>query len=122
METLTLDNDIEVYRVKAKSFPMGVDEAHKTLHSLVAFSEKRKYFGISHPEKGTIAYWAAAEELNAGEFSKHNLEKFVIKKGKYVYKDIPDFMSKLPMIGQTFQEILHTQKIDPNGACVEWYL
>ena len=85
METYELENDIEVFCVTAKSFPDGVLEAHQALHALVPFSSERKYFGISYPNKeGNIIYKAAANELDKGDLSKHGLESFVIKKGKYI--------------------------------------
>ena len=66
METITLNNDIKVFYITAKSFPDGVLDAHNKLHALVPFSTDRKYFGISRPENGTIYYKAAAEEINPG--------------------------------------------------------
>lgn len=123
MNQLTLDNEITAYTVKAASFPEGVLAAHQHLHGLVTYSPKRKYFGISRPEgAGTIAYYAAAEELEKGEFARHDLPVFIIAAGTYIYTDIPDFMKNIPAIGQTFQTLLGEKNIDPNGACVEWYL
>jgi hypothetical protein len=31
-------------------------------------------------------------------------------------------MKDIPAIGNTFQELLETPGIDPNGYCVEWYI
>lgn len=123
MDHFSLASAITVYTVKADSFPDGVLAAHQHLHKLVPYSGKRKYFGISRPEgKGRIEYYAAAEELETGELSRHGLPEFVISAGNYVYVDIPDFMKNIPAIGQAFQQLLTEKNIDPNGACVEWYL
>jgi predicted transcriptional regulator YdeE len=123
LQIYNLANDIEVFCIKAKSFPDGILAAHQTLHALVPFSEQRKYFGISRPENGGgIVYKAAAEELKKGELSSHGLEQFTIRKGEYIYIDIPDFMNKIEEIGKTFQQILKDPRIDPQGACIEWYV
>lgn len=122
MKDYILETDIEVFCVTAKSFPDGVLEAHQKLHSLIPFSNERKYFGLSRPEKNIITYKAAAEELNIGELSKHNLEKFVIRKGNYHSILIQNFMQNIPAIGKAFETILSHADIDPNGICVEWYV
>jgi len=121
--TYIIPDNIELFCVKAKSFPDDVLNAHQTLHTLIPFSEQRKYFGISRPENGGgIVYRAAAEELKKGELSSHNLEQFTIKKGQYIYVDIPNFMDKHQEIGKTFQLLLKDPRIDPQGACIEWYV
>lgn len=123
MKQLFLNAAITAYTVKAVSFPEGVQAAHQHLHGLVPFSAKRKYFGISRPEgAGQLNYYAAAEELEPGELSEHGLPVFEIKPGNYIYTDIPDFMNNIPAIGQAFQQLLAQTNIDPDGACIEWYL
>lgn len=123
MEIYPLTEDLKVFRIKAKSFPEGVLEAHQSLHKLVPNSSERSYFGISHPqENGQIQYWAAMNELSSGELAHHNLDPFLIKKGNYLYQDIQDFMKNISAIGQAFTKLIHDNRIDPEGACIEWYL
>jgi hypothetical protein len=123
METITLDKDIRVFYVTAKSFPDGIMEAHKALHSLVPFSKERKYFGISRPENGgKIVYKAATEEINPHEAEKLNCETLVLKKGKYIALDIQDYMKDIKSIERAFEKLLSHPDIDPQGYCVEWYL
>ncbi|MES2761344.1 MAG: transcriptional regulator [Bacteroidota bacterium] len=123
MQYYNLEKDIDVFCVTATSYPEGVLAAHQKLHGYVSYNQKRNYFGISAPDKtGTIIYRSAAEELEAGEFSKHKLEPFVIKKGKYIYIDIKDFMKDIPSIQIAFDTLLSNPEIDPKGCCVEWYL
>lgn len=113
MEKITLENDIKVLCVTAKSFPDGVLEAHETLHGYIPFNTNRKYFGISYPDKsGTIIYKSAAEELDKGELSKHDLEVFMIKKGEYVFINIKDFRNNIPEIGKAFQMLIDNPDID----------
>lgn len=121
MESTTIDKDITVFYINASSFPAGIEEAHKQLHSLVPFSKDRRYFGLSRPENGDIVYKAAAEEIREGEAEKFKLDTLVLKKGTYVAETIHDFMKNIPAIGSTFQQMLQRDDIDPQGYCVEWY-
>ena len=36
--------------------------------------------------------------------------------------DIQDYMKDTSAIGDAFQELLANPRIDPNGACIEWYI
>ena len=122
MEEMTLDNDIKVFYIAAKSFPGGVLKAHQELHKLVPFSNGRKYFGISRPEKGVIVYKASTEEKEPGEAEKLKCKTLVINKGKYICSTISDFMMEIQSIERTFKELLAYPGLDPNGYCLEWYL
>jgi len=123
MNIYKLEKDIHVFCKAAKSFPGGVLEAHQSLHRLVSFSPQRQYYGISWMDKnGDIIYKAAAAELTPGELSKHNLETFTIRKGDYIYIDIKNFMENVPAIGPAFTQLKSDERIDPQGAAVEWYL
>ncbi|MBI3135097.1 MAG: transcriptional regulator [Bacteroidetes bacterium] len=123
MNTLHLPDNITTFYVKATSFPGGVQQAHKILHALVPYSKDRNYFGISQGEpQGKIYYMAAATELEPGDLEKNDLPKFVIQKGIYLYQDIDDFMQKIPLIGETFEQLLKHPQLDPAGYCLEWYL
>lgn len=123
METITVNEDIPVFYVTASSFPEGVLAAHQTLHALIPYSEKRRYFGLSRPENdGGIVYRAAAEELNDGEAGQLNLETITIKKGRYVSLLVKDFMKDISSIEKAFNQLLTYPGLDPQGYCVELYL
>jgi hypothetical protein len=122
MDIITVNDDIKVFYVTASSFPDGILAAHQHLHSLMPFSKERQYYGISRPEDGTIIYRAGATELHDGELADANLESLILKKGKYISKDIHDYMSNLSVIGNTFQQMIARDDIDPQGYCVEWYI
>jgi len=121
MEHFSIDKDINVLCVTATSFPDGVMAAHQEILQLAPETNASRYYGLSRPEKGVITYKAAAEELYAGEGAEKGLEVITIRAGKYIGKDITDFMNNIAAIGQTFQQILQEPGIDPNGYCVEWY-
>jgi hypothetical protein len=122
METMTLDQDLVVFYIPASTFPAGVEAAHQHLHDLIPYTQDRKYFGISRPEKGEIHYKAGAAELFPGEGQQLGCATLVLKKGKYISRKISNFMQDIPAIGRTFQEMLETENLDPEGYCVEWYV
>jgi hypothetical protein len=123
MEITTINNDIKVFYLIAKSFPESVPKTYEMLHSLVSDSNDRKYFGISHPdEKGNIVYKAGTEELETGEAEKYNCETFTIKKGKYISIYIKDHMKDPSSIVEAFKKLLSNPDIDPKGYCLEWYI
>ena len=122
MQTTNLDRDIKVLYLSATSFPDGIKEAHEKLHSIIPFTNDRKYFGISRPEKGTIKYKAAAEELNEGEAKSFSLETLILRKGHYISLTVHDFMKDIQAIDRTFKKLLSYPGLDPQGYCVEWYL
>ncbi|WP_316831207.1 transcriptional regulator [Pedobacter aquatilis] len=122
METFYLNEDIKVMYVTATSFPDGVEDAHKKLHNMLAFDEKRRYFGISRPDGKSIVYKAAAEELNPGEAEILGFETLTIKKGNFISAYISDFMKDIPQIGKTFEKLLANPAVDPNGYCLEMYI
>jgi predicted transcriptional regulator YdeE len=123
MEDFILNEDINVYCVTAKSFPDKVLQAHQTLHSLIDFNPARRYFGLSRPDESRkIIYKAAAEELNPGELSKHQLEVFTILKGTYHSILVNNFRNHVEEISKAFQEIIALDTVAPDGICLEWYL
>lgn len=123
MQQYKLDKDLTLMYVTASSFPGGVLAAHQKLHSLIPFSGKRKYFGISFPDRtGTIIYKAAAEALTEGEAAEKELETWILKAGTYSAITINNYMDDIPEIGKAFEKLLTHPQLDPQGACVEWYL
>ena len=122
METYTIDKDITVVCVTAQSFPDKVMAAHNELHKIVA-DDKRKFFGISRPDKtGRIIYKAAAEVFTETEAKAAGLEVFTIKRGKYVSLFVPRFCDDPQSVGRDFQQLLKYPEIDhESGYCLEIY-
>lgn len=121
MKRLTIDKDINVFYIQAKSFPEGVMEAHQKMHSLFTFSSDRRCFGISRPENGKVIYLVAAEEIEKGDLSQHNLKKITIPEGTYLSITIKNFRKDISSIKKSFDKIILNPDIDPNGYCIEWY-
>jgi len=123
METSFLERDIKVFYVTADAFPQGVLAAHQKLHSMVPFSTKRAYFGISRPENGgDIVYRAATEETFHGEAEQYKCDTLILKKGKYLQMVVKNYTKDVQSIGRAFGKMLQQPGLDPKGYCVEWYL
>ena len=123
MEEYIIPEDIHVICIVASSFPEGVKAAHKKLHSLIPFSNQRRYFGISWgQENGIIHYQAAADVMNEDELNIPGTKQFVIRKGNYMSVVLHDYMEEIAGIGKAFTELLSLPNIDPNGYCLEWYI
>ena len=123
METTTLDKDIKTICLTATSFPDGIFAAHQKLHGLLPSTEGRHFYAISYGNtEGGIIYKAAVSEVFDGEAEQVGAEAFTIKKGTYISKTLSDYRKNLPIIGQTFQEMLKDPRLDPCGYCLEMYL
>lgn len=123
MTEYTLKHDMELLYITAASFPDGVMAAHEQLQAVLQFTTERKYYGISFPgADGNIMYKAAAEKMHEGEEMESGLEIFLLKKGLYASILVQDYMNHIPAIGEAFQTLLKHPKLDPGGACVEWYI
>lgn len=122
MKVVVFEKDIEVCCVAASSFPDGVLAAFQTLHGKLDRKEARQHFGISHGlPKGGIHYLAAASELNPGEADALGLDRFTIQKGAYLGLTIQDYLKDLGEIGRTFERLLQSPELDPEGYCLEIY-
>lgn len=123
METLIINHEVQLYMVRADSFPDGVMQAHDRLRMIAPAKDGRVYYGISYPgQDGKIMYWAAANELYAGELKDSGTETFTIVKGAYLYIDVADFMQHVQAIGEAFRQILADSRIAPDGCCIEQYM
>jgi hypothetical protein len=123
MEIFSIENDLKTVCITADSFPAGIHAAHDKIRSLAPASRERNYFGVSRPDKnGVIIYKAATTELFDGELSGLDLEEFTIPRGKYALIHLHNFRENISSIASAFEQIIHSQPIDPNGFCLEWYL
>lgn len=122
MEPYTLEHDIEVFYVKADTFPEGIKPAFDKLIALLPDMKGRRLYGISRPEGGSeIVYRAAVAAEATGEGATYGLNSFIIRKGVYMSEILPDYEQDLPKVSQTFDQLLQTPGLDPQGYCVEDY-
>lgn len=116
MEVYQLNSDIKVFYVTASSFPEGIADAFKALHSLLPSIDGREFFGISCPNNdGIIIYKAAVAELNPSEAERYGCETFTIPKGEYIGIPVSRFRKDLSVISKTFKTLLSNTEIDSNG-------
>ncbi len=121
MKTITQENDITVFGVKAETFPEGITAAYNKLNEILPDMSGRQVYGLSWMEDDKIIYYAAINESEPGEGDKHGCLTRVLKKGNYISKTINEFMDHIPELGKTFEEMFRTYDYDPEGCCVEYY-
>jgi hypothetical protein len=123
MEPYTIAHDIEVFYVKADSFPEGIKPAFEKLIALLPDMKGRKLYGISRPEDGNgIVYRAAVVAEATGEGAIYGLDSFTIRQGVYMSEILKDYEEHVQEVSTTFDRLLQTPGLDPQGYCVEDYL
>ena len=122
MESYVIDKDIRLCCKTASTFPEGVLAAHQSLHTTFEFDGKRRFFGLSRPDKGSIIYKAAVEIFDDENPEDFEAQPGLIKMGEYTSLIIKDFRKDVPAIGKAFQLLLTNPAIDPEGYCVELYI
>ncbi|MBE2288495.1 MAG: hypothetical protein IAE95_03000 [Chitinophagaceae bacterium] len=119
----TISDDTLVYCLKASSFPNGVGAVYDKLHAEYPPEGGRSYFGRSRPAPdGKITYMAAVKLNDTDGIPPSEYERFTINKGRYVAKDIGNYMANLPAIGAAFAEMIREPDVAPDGYCLEVYL
>ena len=123
VDVYQLHSDIKVFCVTASSFPEGIADAFKTLHSLLPGIDGREFFGISCPnQEGVIVYKAAVAELVPGEGQRYGCEIFTVLKGEYFGTLVSHFRKDISILSKTFKTLLSNPEIDAHGFCLEVYL
>ncbi|SDL06497.1 hypothetical protein SAMN05421823_104281 [Catalinimonas alkaloidigena] len=122
MKRIAFARDQRLFALRAASFPEGIQAAFEALYARFPAPEARTYVGFSRPNReGTIVYHAAALEARADEPAPAGCEVLVLPKGEYLSATLDDWQLQVETIGAMFLELLQDPRIDPNGACVEWY-
>lgn len=123
MEPYFITHDIHLCCFPASSFPDGVMDAFKKLHTKVPNQNGRRLFGISWPDgKGSMVYKAAIEEISPGETEDLGAETYTLKKGEYLSLTVHNFMDDIPSIGKAFRTLVDAPGVHPNTIGVEEYL
>ncbi|EHQ28175.1 hypothetical protein [Mucilaginibacter paludis] len=121
MEIHQQTETVNIFYVQAESFPEGIMKAFDQLYALMEDKEQHTLFGISKPDKNTIAYKAGALEKYPNEGKRYGCYTFVLEKGDYLSETITNWQAQVEKIGFTFSKILTDQRIDPAAYCIEWY-
>lgn len=123
MEPYTLTKDIEVFCIRATSFPEGIKPAFEKLESLLPSMEDRQLYGISRPENNQgIVYRAAVAAKHPGEGAKYGCEPFTIRKGTYMSEVLRNYEENIMQLSSTFDTLLEQPHLDPQGYCLEEYI
>ncbi|HEX5172352.1 MAG TPA: hypothetical protein VFW11_24420 [Cyclobacteriaceae bacterium] len=121
MEKYYLKDDLRVFGVQVKTFPIGIGEAFDSLIGKLPEGLERSYYGISYVRDKDIVYLAVTAERFEGEAEKYNYERFTIAKGNYNTIMVKDWSKKTDKIKDVFHEIMKDDCPDENRPCVEWY-
>lgn len=121
MEVYTLEKDMKIICVTAKSFPYDIKKAFHSLIGMLPSIEGRTFMGISYQTKsGEILYKAAVLELFRGESKRYNCEPYTIRKGEYISETLKNWRKDESSIGITFKKLADS-RADTTFPCVEWY-
>lgn len=121
MEKYYLKDDLKVFGVQVKTFPIGIGEAFDALIGRLPEGLGRSYYGISYVTDKGIVYLAVTAEMFEGEAEKYHYDRFTIAKGNYRTITVRDWSKKTDKIKDVFQEIMKDECPDENRPCVEWY-
>jgi len=122
MEKLELLNEIVVFGVQVKTFPMGIGEAFEKLAGAIPEGRNRPYYGFSWMEKdGSIIYYAVAAERFPGEAVLYSYHIMEIEKGEYMTVTVKDWQSKTDKLKGIFHDLMEDKKTDNTKPCIEWY-
>jgi len=121
MERFKLEKDINLFCVKAESFPEGIKVAHQKLVSIAKSLGKRNHFGVSYLYDDEILYMAAAEIDSSKEAIPPACETYTFKKGNYICFYIKDFTEDPTQIEKAFKTLLADPRVDEEGCCAECY-
>lgn len=122
MQTLRIQDDINVFGFEVKSFPNGVGEAFDKLVQMVPEGINRAYYGVSYmDDQGKVVYIAAVEEKNDDKPEANNCQKYSIPKGTYIAETLVDWMQNTDEIKDIFHAMINRPGVDLTKPCIEWY-
>jgi hypothetical protein len=122
MEKLTFENDVKVFGIEVKTFPLGISEAFDELIEKTGdCAGERNYFGVSYISNGKMIYKAVAAEKSDGEAKQFNYEEGMIEKGEYIFEVLKDWQTKTDCIKDVFRKMMNDERIDKTKPAVEWY-
>lgn len=122
MKELIFENEVTVFGIEVKTFPLGIGEAFNELIKATGdCAGERNYYGISSMKDGKMIYKAVAEEKFEGEATQFNYEKDVIENGEYAFEVLINWRDKTSCIKDVFHEMMKDNRIDKTKPAVEWY-
>ncbi len=119
--SFTLADDIKVFGVQVKTFPLGIGDAFAELTKSLVPADERRYYGISQCTKDGVVYIAAAEEAYKGEGKKYGYESFIVERGEYLTQTVFNWRAKTNSIRYVFEEMFRDERADGSKPCIELY-
>ena len=123
MDKLILEDDVKVFGIEVKTFPLGIGEAFNELIKKTGDTAgAREYYGISFMnDNGKMIYKAVAEEKYDGEAKEYNYEEDIIEKGTYYFEVLKDWRNNTQCIKDIFQEMIKDEQVNKTKPAIEWY-
>lgn len=121
MEKLNLLDDIVIFGLQVKTFPVGIGETFDQIANSIPDGRERPYYGISWMEGDNVTYYAMAAERFAGEAVQYNYKIMEIGKGEYVTVMVKDWQSKTDTLKHIFHDMMESDETDNTKPCIEWY-
>jgi predicted transcriptional regulator YdeE len=116
-----LTEDIVTIGIVAPDFPDGVPATFTKLEQLIGGYKDRQVYGLAEPINGKLEYRACVNEAYEGEGKKYGLTNYIIPKGTYIVATIKNWQENIPLIGQTFDQLLQNPNVKENSIGVEDY-
>ena len=97
--------EMSLLYVQADVFPQGIRAAWETLEKDLTDLRGRKYYGWAKCKGNVLVYRACMTLKNDAEPVILKLPVLNIPQGSYVCAKLPDWQSKIPQIGEMFDEM-----------------
>ncbi len=114
--------DIKTFGKVAPTFPSGIGDAFEELIKKTGDKPgERDYYGISEFKNGKMNYYAVAAERSEAEGEESGYETFIISKGDYLVRELPDWQKNTHCIKDIFMEMMQDNSVDKEKPAIEWY-
>ncbi|PSR53454.1 hypothetical protein AHMF7605_07905 [Adhaeribacter arboris] len=120
MENYYLEQDVAVFGLPVKTFPLGIGEAFDALQNQLP-KDNRPFYGISECTPAGIVYLATTLQKTENEPEKYGYNPYIIEKGDYLAVIVRDWLTKTDSIKNVFTQMFTDERSDRNKPCVEIY-
>lgn len=118
-EIVDIDQEIETLCVETTDIPNGIQEAFRNLEDKVGTMKGKKFYGAVLCDGDQLLYKACVRREPGMELP--GTAEYVIPCGKYARVVMHDWQSKIPMIKDTFMEMMKLHTPDHSRPQVEYY-
>ena len=106
---------------RAETFPDGIQAAWGKLEEMVGSLRGRRFYGITVPEEGELAYYAGVEPRDPDEIAAFGLPTYEIQGGKFARVRLFDWEEYLDEIPSIFGFLMKNYPMQDHGPTIEYY-